>query len=131
MAALARGLRRIGVKPPRALDIEPDQAMWQTVAGRIYARWSSWLSRLDIELARSQTPNERQEAFLEQVPEAAEHGQTIVQAYTRERYGGLEVDEKTVRRAWWRMLPDLWKAWFRVKTRQRDRDIYVPGRLLR
>ncbi len=131
MAALARGLRRIGVKPPKALHIEPDQAIWQTVAGRIYARWSSWLSRLDIGLARSQTPNERQEAFQEQVPEAAEHGQTIVQAYTRERYGGLEVDEKAVRRAWWRMLPDLWKAWFRVKTRQRDKDIYVPGRILR
>ena len=53
----------------------------------------------------------------------------FTKAYTRERYGGLEVDDKAVRQAWWRMLPDLWKAWFRWKTKQRDKDIYVPGRL--
>jgi transglutaminase-like putative cysteine protease len=131
ISAVAHAFERLGVDPPKALRIELDQLPWQTIAGRIYMRWSGWLGRLGIELSRSQTPNERQAAFRSEVPDAAEHGQTIVEAYTRERYGGQEADHKQVRRAWWRMLPYLWKAWIAYKTKQRDKDIYVPGRLLR
>jgi hypothetical protein len=131
ISAVAHAFERLGVDPPKALRIELDQLPWQTIVGRIYMRWSGWLGRLGIELSRSQTPNERQAAFRSEVPDAAEHGQTIVEAYTRERYGGQEADHKQVRRAWWRMLPYLWKAWIAYKTKQRDKDIYVPGRLLR
>jgi transglutaminase-like putative cysteine protease len=124
-------MERLGVSPPNGLKADADQASWQTVSGRVYARWSRWLSRLGIELNRAQTPNERQGAFQEKVPEAAEFGETIVQAYARERYGGLEVDNKEIRRTWWRMLPELWRAWFKARARRREKEIYVPGRLLR
>jgi hypothetical protein len=124
-------LERLGVNPPNALKADPDEVSWQTVSGRVYARWSRWLARLGIEVDRSQTPNERQDVFRDKVPEAAEYGQAIVRAYALERYAGLEVDSNEVRRAWWRMLPELWKAWFKEKAKRREKEIYVPGRLLR
>jgi transglutaminase-like putative cysteine protease len=131
-ATVRQLMERLGVDPPQALKAaDADQSLWQTVAGRVYARWSRWLPRLGIEIDRSQTPSERQAAFRVKVPEAAELGQAIVQAYTLERYGGLEVDSKQVRQVWWRLLPELWRAWFRWQAKRREKKIYVPGRLLR
>ncbi len=130
-AAAGQLMERLGVSPPNGFKADADQVMWQTVSGRVYARWSRWLSRLGIKLSRAQTPNERQDAFQEKVPEAAEFGETIVQAYARERYGGMDVDNKEIRRTWWRMLPELWRAWFKARTLRREKEIYVPGRLLR
>jgi transglutaminase-like putative cysteine protease len=111
---LARGLRRIGVEPPTLLlshsidDITP--------VGKIYSRWTIWLGRLGSPLEASQTPYERATAFATILPDGAEAGWRIVEAYVKERFGRFTVKVDEVRQDWRKLLPQLLFAWMWRKT---------------
>ena len=103
--ALAENLARIGIETPVVQFSNP--ALMATPTGRIYARWSGWLGRLGLKTHIAQTPNERAQLFAEALPEEAERGWSIVDAYTRERFAHDEVDPIQVQSAWREMIPQL------------------------
>jgi transglutaminase-like putative cysteine protease len=115
------GLERIGVKPPpKWIEIGMVDL---TVIGKIYARWCTWLRRLDLKLSPSQTPNERAEVFGGTYPEAAKAGWTIVNAYAQERFGGSASGEEEVHIAWRDLRPYLWLEWIKLRI-----DPFLRGR---
>jgi hypothetical protein len=119
--SLVLGLKQIGIKPhPKLIEIGMQEL---TAIGRIYARWCSWLSRLDLELSTTQTPNERAEAFGGAYPEAADTGWAIVNAYAAERFGGSSSGEEDMRVAWHDLRPFLWLEWLKLKI-----DPFIRGR---
>jgi transglutaminase-like putative cysteine protease len=111
---LARGLRRFGIEPPSVLL--PHAADDLTPVGKIYSRWTIWLGRLGSPLEASQTPYERARAFATILPDGAEPGWRIVEAYVKERFGRLSVQVDTVRQDWRKLRPQLLFAWLWRKT---------------
>lgn len=81
-----------------------------TPTGRIYARWSAWLDRIGLPIGLSQTPHERAAIFAAALPEDADAGWTLTDAYVRERFALEDVDPDTAKRAWRRMIPRLLTA---------------------
>jgi transglutaminase-like putative cysteine protease len=121
ITTLLAGLQTIGVKPPPQLIEISLQDLTST--GRIYARWCTWLRRLNLPLSSTQTPNERAQVFGGIYPEAADSGWTIVKAYGAERFGGLSSDEGTVQEVWRDLRPFLWLEWLKLKI-----DPFLHGR---
>jgi hypothetical protein len=120
MATVSKGMRRVGVEPPR-LIIQMQQAP-VTPTGQIYSRWSRWLPRMGVELSPSQTPQERALLFEQQLPEERRAGWAIVDAYNRERFGQQAVDVRLIKGIWWDLRFRLWRAWAR-----RLMDLFING----
>jgi transglutaminase-like putative cysteine protease len=119
--SLVSGLQQVGIKPPPQLLRYSMEEL--TAIGRIYTRWCNWLQRLDLQLASTQTPNERAEAFSGVFPEASDSGWMIVNAYTDERFGGLYDEDKKVFDVWKELRPFLWLEWLKLKL-----DTFLRGR---
>jgi transglutaminase-like putative cysteine protease len=124
-ASLSRGMTRLGMTPPEAL-IQADYS-WDTLTGRIYASWTEWLKRLGMITGRSQTAMERVAIFTSSLPESADAARTIVDAYSKERFGQQSVDEDAVKSAWrslrgglWLAL--LWKSTDRWRNKQQEKE---------
>jgi transglutaminase-like putative cysteine protease len=111
---LARSLRGIGIEPPSLLLSHAADDL--TPVGKIYSRWTIWLGRLGSPLEASQTPYERARAFATLLPDGAETGWRIVEAYVEERFGRLSVGVDTVRQDWRKLRPQLLFAWLWRKT---------------
>lgn len=107
-ASLSRGMTRLGITPPEALI--PMDYSWNTLTGRIYASWVEWLKRLGMITSRSQTAMERVAVFSSSLPESADAARTIVEAYSRERFGQQSIDEDAVKDAWRSLRGSLWLA---------------------
>jgi transglutaminase-like putative cysteine protease len=107
-ASLFRGITRLGVTPPEALH--PTDYYWDTFTGRIYASWTEWLKRLGMITGRSQTAMERVAVFSSSLPESADAARTIVEAYSKERFGQQSIDEDEVKGAWRSLRGGLWLA---------------------
>jgi len=101
----ANGMSRIGMNRPAQAFSQP--GFLDTPTGRIYARWSGWLERLGIAVHPAQTPHERGALFADALPEEAERGWVIVDAYTRERFALAEVDPSLAQSSWRAMVPQL------------------------
>jgi transglutaminase-like putative cysteine protease len=106
---LVRGLRRVGVRPPAAL--EKAQQHIFTDAGQIYASWTEWFDRLGARLTPTQTPYERAQAFAQAFPSDGETAWSIVRAYTAERFGQIAVDVDPVRDAWRELHLRMMRRW--------------------
>jgi transglutaminase-like putative cysteine protease len=120
MATVSKGMRRVGVEPPRLIT-QMQQAP-VTPTGQIYSRWSRWLPRMGVELSPSQTPQERALLFEQQLPEERRAGWAIVDAYNRERFGQQAVDVRLIKGIWWDLRFRLWRAWAR-----RLMDLFING----
>jgi hypothetical protein len=107
-ASLSRGMTRLGITPPEALI--PMDYSWNTLTGRIYASWTEWLKRLGMITSRSQTAMERVAVFSSSLPESADAARTIVEAYSKERFGQQSIDEDAVMGAWRSLRGGLWLA---------------------
>lgn len=107
-ASLSRGITRLGMTPPEALN--PMDYPWDTLTGRIYASWTEWLKRLGMITGRSQTAMERVAVFSSSLPESADAARTIVEAYSKERFGQQSIDEDAVKGAWRSLRGELWLA---------------------
>jgi hypothetical protein len=107
-ASLSRGITRLGMTPPEALN--PMDYSWDTLTGRIYASWTEWLKRLGMITGRSQTAMERVAVFSSSLPESADAARTIVEAYSKERFGQQSIDEDAVKGAWRSLRGGLWLA---------------------
>lgn len=107
-ASLSRGMTRLGMTPPEALI--PMDYSWETLTGRIYASWTEWLKRLGMITGKSQTAMERVAIFTSSLPESADAAWTIVEAYSKERFGQQSIDEDTVKSAWRSLRGGLWLA---------------------
>ena len=119
-AFLFRGMTRLGMTPPEAFA--PMDNTWDTFTGRIYANWSEWLRRLGMITGRSQTAMERFAVFSSSLPESADAARTIVDAYSRERFGQQSVNEVAVARAWKLLRGGLWLALlWKVTSRRRSK----------
>jgi len=112
--SLYRGMTRLGMTPPGAFA--PIGDSWDTFTGRIYANWSEWLRRLGMITGQSQTAKERFAIFSSSLPESADAARTIVDAYSRERFGEQSINEVAVARAWKSMRGGLWLAILRKTT---------------
>jgi hypothetical protein len=126
-ASLSRGITRLGMTPPEALN--PMDYSWDTLTGRIYASWTEWLKRLGMITGRSQTAMERVAVFSSSLPESAGAAWTIVEAYSKERFGQQTIDEDAVKGAWrllrgrlWLAL--LWKSTDRWRDKSQEKDGY-------
>jgi hypothetical protein len=104
-----RGFELVGVSPPTRL--RPSSTYPLTPIALAYERWTVWLNRLGLSLSSTQTPFERARAFGAVVPEEAESGWGIVNAYVRERFGGQTVSDQEVRQLWRGMSAKLRLAW--------------------
>ncbi len=119
-ASLSRGITRLGMTPPEALN--PMDYSWDTLTGRIYASWTEWLKRLGMITGRSQTAMERVAVFSSSLPESADAAWTIVEAYSMERFGQQSIDEDAVKGAWRSLRGGLWLALlWRSTDRWRDK----------
>jgi transglutaminase-like putative cysteine protease len=107
-ASLSRGITRLGMTPPEVLN--PMDYSWDTLTGRIYASWTEWLKRLGMITGRSQTAMERVAVFSSSLPESADAAWTIVEAYSKERFGQQSIDEDEVKGAWRSLRGGLWLA---------------------
>ncbi|MFA9407004.1 MAG: DUF4129 domain-containing transglutaminase family protein [Anaerolineales bacterium] len=113
------GFSTIGMDPPESLKM--GDMGWKTFTGRIYASWSVWLNRLDLAGDPTETAMERVRKFEDALPDAAEDAHIIVDAYSRERFGGQKVDEGEVKKSWRKMRGALWLAWiWRLTSRWRS-----------
>ena len=99
----------IGMDPPESFKM--GDMGWKTFTGRVYASWSVWLNRLDLAIDPTETAIERVRKFESALPDAAEDAHVIVNAYSRERFGGQRIDEGEVKKSWRRMRGALWLAW--------------------
>jgi transglutaminase-like putative cysteine protease len=110
---LVRGMRRVGIRPPAALERAQQHAF--TDAGQIYASWTHWFDRLGPRLTPEQTPNERAHIFAQVFPSDGGTGWAIVEAYTAERFGQISVDLKPVRDAWRDLHLRLIRKWISAR----------------
>ena len=110
-SSIFRGMIRLGMTPPKAFI--PMDDSWNTFTGRIYANWSEWLKRLGMITGRSQTAMERFATYSSSVPGSTDAAWTIVDAYSRERFGEQSVNEVAVARAWKLLRGGLWMALLR------------------
>jgi hypothetical protein len=94
--------------PPEALN--PTDYSWDTLTGRVYASWTEWLKRLGMITGRSQTAMERVAVFSSSLPDSADAARTIVEAYSKERFGQQSIDEDEVKGAWRSLRGGLWLA---------------------
>ena len=107
-ASISRGITRLGMTPPEALL--PIDYSWDTLTGRIYASWTEWLMRLGMVTGKSQTAMERVAVFSSSLPGSADAAWTIVDSYSKERFGQQSVDEDAVIGAWRSLRGGLWLA---------------------
>ena len=113
--------QRLGYDLTPGLEIQEWE--WDTSTGRIYAGWSAWLKRLELSDGAWETPQERATTFAQALPESAESGWTLVNAYMRERFAGISPNSVLVGRAWRAMRSQLWKAWiWKLTARWRRED---------
>jgi transglutaminase-like putative cysteine protease len=118
MKTVMGGIERIGIQPP-----EMFQQVYQydlTPIGRIYSRWSVWLSRLGISLNLAQTPFERALNFGSRYPDASPSGWHIAKAYVEERFGHGPSEDVELKETWSELRPYLWIEWIRKKLGLRD-----------
>jgi hypothetical protein len=108
--AVFKSMSRIGFESPDdLLDIRIET----TPTGIIYRRWSKLLRRAGVPVRSTQTPHERAEHLAAVLPELSGPGQTIVKAYTQERFGNRTIATGPVRLAWRASWPRMLKAWLR------------------
>jgi len=120
-AILSRGMTRLGMTPPEAFITTGYSR--DTLTCRIYAMWTEWLKRLGMITGRSQTAMERVALFSSALPESADAAWTIVEAYSKERFGQQFVNEDLVISAWGSLRGGLWLALLRKATdRWRDKS---------
>lgn len=117
---LNRIAQRLGLELAPALEIQEWE--WDTSTGRIYASWSAWLRRLELSEGPWETPRERATTLAKALPESADSGWTLVNAYMRERFAGVSPNIVLVRRAWNELRPQLWRAWLRKLTERWRRE---------
>ena len=114
-----RGFEFVGVSPPARL--RPSSTYPLTPIALVYERWTVWLERLGLALSSNQTPFERARAFGAAVPDESESGWNIVNAYSRERFGGQAISDQEVRQLWRGMSTKLRLAWlWKLTERWRD-----------
>lgn len=120
VGAMLRGMRKVGIDPPQAIVRleEPGQSL----VAKVYGRWSQWFSRLGLALRSSQTPHERVAVFATALPGSESWGRTIVDAYARERFGGMDVDDERVAQAWRLLQPRLYAGWLKKFTSRLRRE---------
>ena len=115
---ISSGFVALGMEPPSLFSIQ--ETHWDTYTGRVYASWSTWLSRLRLANNATETAYERLHTFNSALPDSAEDASVIVEAYSQERFGELPVDEGDVRQSWRRLRGTLWLAWiWRITARWR------------
>ena len=118
---LARGAHRIGI--PNSESESAMIANWETSIGGVYRNFTAWLDRLDLLDGTTQTANERALVFAKALPESSQDAWTIVEAYERERFGGLQEDAEGVFTAWKRLRWRLWTAWvWKLTERWRSKE---------
>jgi hypothetical protein len=114
VATLVGGLGKFGIRSPQRMRRISLKSLGQS--GEFYARMSLWLSRLGFPLEESQTPYERAGVLETVIPENADSGWSIVQAYTAERFGGTRQNQREIRRIWRDLRPHLWLVWLQQRT---------------
>jgi transglutaminase-like putative cysteine protease/drug/metabolite transporter superfamily protein YnfA len=104
-----RGARGVGVL--NSTSEGPISRRWETNIGKVYRNFTAWLERLELIKGTTQTANERALVFARTLPESSRDAWTIVEAYERERFGGVSVEASEVFQAWRRLRWQLWMAW--------------------